>query len=657
MSFYIYNGKLNDELFVLVLPKGSAEKGDQVYTFTEKKFQSFKIQEVYINNDGEDDIRFAEGPATYKVTSKNNYTTLIFNQKIAKGSEATVTLTRQYEQAKFLLPVSNSLRIWSGAIDLQDKAKNESFIVVAPQGLGNKKNIVAFWQWSKDERGIASTKDTKQGSEAGKAGNFSFKIGDYSLACEVKEDSGLKVVVTGSDKKGMEQNLVSSAIIAREAEHSLMPPRGPVQNIEFECSRLNDKPAIPRITKPLPFPADLIETLSYTAAYLDQAGYQAQYAVAQFERLEASYNRLEKKSDARSTKIQGLTTEVAIVQTEKENMAKENKRLEEALAREKEEAQKREDALKKQIEEANALVTKTEEEKGDLALMNAALNEYVEHLRAEIEKDKDEDDAREKKWKDLQAKWKKHDTADHNKLKNLRKEFNHYKATTEAEMKAMRKSAAEAIAEKNAVIHKLQDEAEILRTRADLLDKEIIRLQGLLAAEEEKNCNLNKELQDVKHERDIAQDAVLTLRAAISAVEAERDTARDELAALKKKTEEDIRNLKEAITKLDILVKQHEATITQKENTIKKNTDTINSLGSSVNRLNASVKKANDLYRDEKNSHDKDQQELVELREQNAQLERDNARLLGLPSETTESTEVIVETKGSVQTTTSEIHV
>ena len=40
-----------------------------------------------------------------------------------------------------------------------------------------------------------------------------------------------------------------------------------------------DEPALKRIQEPMPFPAnDLIDTLTYTASFVDQAGYLASYA-------------------------------------------------------------------------------------------------------------------------------------------------------------------------------------------------------------------------------------------------------------------------------------------------------------------------------------------------------------------------------------------
>lgn len=63
------------------------------------------------------------------------------------------------------------------------------------------------------------------------------------------------------------------------------------------------------MTSGLPFPADLVETLKYSAAYLDHAGYMANYAVRQFNQLDKSYHQLETKSEARATRIFRLEVE------------------------------------------------------------------------------------------------------------------------------------------------------------------------------------------------------------------------------------------------------------------------------------------------------------------------------------------------------------
>ena len=48
--------------------------------------------------------------------------------------------------------------------------------------------------------------------------------------------------------------------------------------MEFEARLPQAQPTLPRILTPLPFPRDLFETLTHTAAFIDQAGYLTKYA-------------------------------------------------------------------------------------------------------------------------------------------------------------------------------------------------------------------------------------------------------------------------------------------------------------------------------------------------------------------------------------------
>lgn len=57
------------------------------------------------------------------------------------------------------------------------------------------------------------------------------------------------------------------------------PPDIPLEKKTFDVRYPQAEPSLPRIQAPLPFPRTLLDTLSHTAAYVDQAGYLAKYAV------------------------------------------------------------------------------------------------------------------------------------------------------------------------------------------------------------------------------------------------------------------------------------------------------------------------------------------------------------------------------------------
>lgn len=57
------------------------------------------------------------------------------------------------------------------------------------------------------------------------------------------------------------------------------PPVIPAGKAEFDVRYPQAEPALARIHATLPFPRTLIDTLTHTAAFLDEAGYMAKYAV------------------------------------------------------------------------------------------------------------------------------------------------------------------------------------------------------------------------------------------------------------------------------------------------------------------------------------------------------------------------------------------
>lgn len=57
------------------------------------------------------------------------------------------------------------------------------------------------------------------------------------------------------------------------------PPKLPGEKVELEVFYPQAEQALPRVHSALPFPSTLLDTLAHTAAYVDQAGYLAKYAV------------------------------------------------------------------------------------------------------------------------------------------------------------------------------------------------------------------------------------------------------------------------------------------------------------------------------------------------------------------------------------------
>ncbi|KAH7371301.1 hypothetical protein BKA66DRAFT_591348 [Pyrenochaeta sp. MPI-SDFR-AT-0127] len=554
MSFYIYYGKLESNLFVVVLPNGTVEHGDPIHLYTKKKLSSYKAKDVTVNDDGEDLFAFNDGYYSYKAVSKKGYRELSLTVKSGEGINSQVALTRHYDQPITAIPLSDPPKIWTGAIDFHNWAKNESFIVVAPKGLGNGKPVVSLWQWTEDSKGVPRTlsySTGKQQSEAASPATFSFKQGDYyTLNCKANAaTSGLAVAIKGpTNSEVVQKELVLSAKVELGAEHSFAPPRPAQQQLTLDCSLPRASPSLPRITGALPFPADLVETLTYSAAFVDQAGYLAKYAVKQFDQLDKSYHQLEKKYEARGAKLAKLEAEVTRLGQENQILKGQNADLEKKIIEEREAAEKRNAALEKKLREA-------------LEALDAS-QKWEKKLEAYIDADKLADIERERQHRE-------HDAADHkaidlaNKLLNESREAerelqktlekkNKIIADLEASLKITRGQLGDA----EALIRRLRAELAVEKAQREelqgKLDEEIYNhdaakkeVADLQKANKTKDDNITKLKAEISRQKDTIKETEDALRQA----QKERDIKAKELEDLEKSSEVDIKDLQEQLKK------------------------------------------------------------------------------------------------------------
>jgi hypothetical protein len=552
MSFYVYYGKLDNELLVTVLPNGTVEHGDSIYLYSKKKFSSYKIKEVSATDDGEDVVTFNDGYYSYEAVSKKAYKELSLTVTSAEAKSSKVLLTRQYDQPLTAIPLSDPPKIWTGAIDFHQWAKNESFFVITPKGLGNGKPVVAIWQWTEDAKGAKRTLSYwtgKQESAAASSSEFSFKQGDYyTLKCKINSSTnGLGVTIQSpSNPDAVQKELVLSAKVELGAEHSFAPPRPSQQQVTFDCSLPRATASLPRITSALPFPADLVQTLAHSAAYVDQAGYLAKYAVKQFEQLDKSFHLSEKKSEVRAAKVAKLEDQVTQLSEDKKILQSQNVELQ------------------RQITENNEIATKTqarlEKELRDALTALSASEAHSKKLEAYIDADKLADIRREKEHA-------RHEAEDHKAIDLANKKL---------------KEANETICDlrhdlqiKNKTIIKL--EASLNFTQEQLGDaKSLIgRIGAELTVEKSQRAEIQKDLDDEIHlhntaKKNLAQALrdVADKDAALKSQEAElerkikdlketedtyirakteRDIKTEELKALKLKSEKEIKELRAEI--------------------------------------------------------------------------------------------------------------
>ncbi|KAJ4365939.1 hypothetical protein N0V83_008561 [Neocucurbitaria cava] len=491
MSFYVYYGKLANELLVAVLPNGTVEHGDPIHLYTKKKFSSYKVKDVSVTDNGEELVAFNDGYYAYQAVSKKAYRELSLTiRKDGDSTAATVALVRHYDQPLTAIPLSDSPKIWTGAIDFQQWAKNESFIAIAPKGLGNGKPVVALWQWTEDAKGTPRTLSYwtgKQESEATNPTTFSFKQGDYyTLNCKVNaKTNGLNVTIKSpSNPEVVQKELALSAKVELGAEHSFTPPRPAQHQITLDCSLPRAAPSLPRITGALPFPAGLVDTLTYSAAYVDQAGYLAKYAVKQFDQLDKSFHQLEKKSEARAAKVTKLEGEIVRLGEANHVLTGQNAGLQKQLDANRVSAADAQKTLQKQLDDALKALVKTQS-------LNKELKSY-------IDADKLADIERERKHAD-------HEAADHKAIDFANEAL---KKSHEVEQQLR-----QTLEKKNQTIVKLDASLETTRAQLGDANGNISRLNAELTVEKNERAEAVRKLGEEEYLRGSAEKQLKTSQA------------------------------------------------------------------------------------------------------------------------------------------------
>ena len=169
-NMFAYFGKFNfkkydkDEMMVVLLPKGQVRAQDHVYIYTSwtqggvGKVQGSWLNDLIVkksttSSNGEDTFLFDASYISWKAVSKDGYKRLQLTLSSPGDDPFTFTLDRQYQHDESYSPITEVVRVWTGKMDWSHYAVNEPFIVVAPQGLGSGKPILAFWQWTVDANG------------------------------------------------------------------------------------------------------------------------------------------------------------------------------------------------------------------------------------------------------------------------------------------------------------------------------------------------------------------------------------------------------------------------------------------------------------------------------------------------------------------------
>ncbi|CEI63189.1 hypothetical protein FVEN_g272 [Fusarium venenatum] len=420
---FVYQGKLNwyhygkDETFVIILPSGPVRVGDSVYLFSQwtedaqgrKKqnwFQTITVDSVTQTDSS--DVTFVLKGSWYNftVTTKGGYKDLSLIMRNPQGGVSSpMSLQRIWESKEEL---TGTTRVWTGKFKWMNFAENEPAIFIVPDGFGEGKPILSLWQWTKASNG--KTKDpsfrnevqknvTGLGSDTVKFSYHSY----YDINCiwDAKTDQ-LDVHVKENGHTEDVGDMIRSAIIERQKHnHDINPAEPTPEKGQCELRKPQPQATLPRIVDPLPFPKGLLETLAHSAAYVDQAGYLAKYALDQFATLDADYHVEIEKVKAKDAEISNLRKTVDDLTGDRSAAKAKAEELQKQLDQANKDAQALRDEIAKlnkyisddtvKDEQARKILQDTQKkleslmmEKSDLQKKLDAANQIIKELNARI---------------------------------------------------------------------------------------------------------------------------------------------------------------------------------------------------------------------------------------------------------------------------------
>ncbi|KAF4946975.1 hypothetical protein FSARC_14069 [Fusarium sarcochroum] len=357
---YIYEGRLDwkgygdNETFIIILPSGPVRAGDTAYFFSQwtkgpntgiKKENWFKkavVQKVSKTVDRDDTFVAEEAYYSWDITTSEDYNKLNVTMLSPRHPKAYMNFKRIWQSQDE--QCTGSTRIWSGKINWAQYASNEMAIFIVPEGFGQGKPVLSLWQWTHDDSGTPkapSFRAEHQTIESGpdKQGvKFSY-TSYYNITC-VWDEKTEKLAVHMKGPEGG-QDLGEFKLEVRIEGHSHdwdlpVPDSSPLQKAELGVRLPQPQPSLPRILMPLPFPNTLIETLRYTIAFADQAGYLAKYAQDRWTALDADlHTRCEQLNITKNEnselkgELKSLADEIAVQKATAEDL---KNRLAEAQA-------------------------------------------------------------------------------------------------------------------------------------------------------------------------------------------------------------------------------------------------------------------------------------------------------------------------------------
>ncbi|KAK2760438.1 hard-surface inducible protein [Colletotrichum kahawae] len=423
---YIYQGKLNwkgaavaeDETFIVILPNGPVRVGDTAFVFFQWKthknhevkdnwFQPITIDEVSKNAKGDDVFTLKHPHFSWSIASQNVYENIQVSMSDCGCSRSPPTILQRVYGTQSYGKINEAARIWIGKINWPINgcndayAKNQMAAFITPEGFGDDKPIVALWHWTKNGRksndtSIHCKSQQKQSQDKNKL-KFSFKS-SYDFDCVYnKHNHKLSVCMRPPRDDDFKElgNFALVAIIDRESHHFHLPDSNS-NSAETEFRLPQPQPSLPHIRDPMPFPRTLFETLTHTAAFVNQAGYLAKYAEERFNALDVEFHQQKQRLDTAHGQIETLKGQKAS--------------LEEELR-----------ALEAKYSTADKERKRLERENGDLKSKNEGLEKTLKYARSEVErmeKERTLHDAIDKKHQEADERHRKNDLEDAEKRYN-----------------------------------------------------------------------------------------------------------------------------------------------------------------------------------------------------------------------------------------------
>ncbi|RSM00016.1 hypothetical protein CEP52_009397 [Fusarium oligoseptatum] len=542
---FVYSGKLNwgtsakDELFIVILPDGTARRGDSVYLFSQwtkdaagvKKpnwFDTKVVTNVTKTEDGEDMIEMSHNFYTYVITTKQAYGKLDITMSNPTNSKSYMTLDRVY-QSQGELSATDSFRIWTGKLDWPEYASNEPILVLVPEGVGAGKPVLAFWQWTEDAEKkpkVTFSINTVQRAENGPGEplKFDFDGPPYSLCC-IRDEGTAKLTVQMKGPEGdKELGDLTQAVSKQSHSHEMTPPEPPMEKSELSVCYPQTEAALPRIQTQMPFPRDLVQTLTHTASFVDQAGYLAKYATEACIRRPYRFNVLDKSFHGLREQVEKCNKQIRDLNSKISELTDENK-VEKSKSAD----------LEKKLSDARDEYVKKE----------AELTKQIQDLQKTISNDRD------------------HDAADHKALDDAHRMIAEEQAAKAKLQKRLDETeialaAAQArVQQLSAQISELNSEVSHLRGQLDVeiahnkeldksnneLNQKVAKLESDLTSTQKQLARTQEDLEQVRAESDDKDKIIEGLEAGMVAIKKDRDAKKKAVEELKKKTDATIQDL------------------------------------------------------------------------------------------------------------------